>query len=82
MGPIGADETAIDVTDLKCTAGDVVCFDINPFYAKGHGRVVPLNSSQFEHKGAPRSKKRGAFELSKRPVAFFDKNDAGQSSIA
>ena len=39
LGPIGADETAIDVTDLKCTAGDVVCFDINPFTPRGMARV-------------------------------------------
>lgn len=39
LGPVGADETAIDVTDLKCTAGDVVCFDINPLFAQGMARV-------------------------------------------
>lgn len=39
LGPIGADETAVDVTDLKCVAGDVVCFDINPLFAKGMTRV-------------------------------------------
>lgn len=39
LGGIGAEETAIDVTDLKCGAGDVVRFDINPLFAKGMQRV-------------------------------------------
>ena len=39
LGHIGATETAIDVTDLKCSAGDTVCFDIDPIYAKGFQKV-------------------------------------------
>lgn len=35
IGRIGAVETQIDVTDLKCSAGDLVYFDIDPLYAKG-----------------------------------------------
>lgn len=39
LGGIGMVETAMDVTDLKCAAGDVVVFDINPLYANGMERV-------------------------------------------
>ena len=35
IGRIGALETLIDVTDLKCSAGDRVYFDIDPMYARG-----------------------------------------------
>lgn len=35
IGRIGALETLLDVTDLKCTAGDLVHFDIDPMYARG-----------------------------------------------
>ena len=35
IGRIGAVETAIDVTDLKCSAGDVAVFHIDPLFAKG-----------------------------------------------
>lgn len=35
LGRIGALETLVDVTDLKCTTGDPVYFDIDPMYAKG-----------------------------------------------
>lgn len=35
IGRIGALETLIDVTDLKCSAGDKVYFDIDPMYARG-----------------------------------------------
>lgn len=39
LGGIGMTETAIDVTGLKCGAGDVVCFDIDPRFARGMQRV-------------------------------------------
>ncbi len=39
LGGVGASETAIDVTDLKCTAGDVVTFDVDPLFARGMKRV-------------------------------------------
>ena len=39
LGAIGAEETALDVTDFKCTAGDVVTFDVNPLFAKGMRRI-------------------------------------------
>ena len=39
LGGIGPSETAIDVSDLKCTAGDVVSFDIDPTCARGMERV-------------------------------------------
>lgn len=35
IGRIGALETLVDVTDLKCAAGDRVSFDIDPVYARG-----------------------------------------------
>ena len=35
IGRIGATETVVNVTDLKCSAGDVATFDIDPLYAKG-----------------------------------------------
>ena len=35
IGPIGACETLLDVTNVKCTAGDLVRFDIDPMFAKG-----------------------------------------------
>lgn len=35
LGPIGARQTLVDITDLKCSAGDVAYFDIDPMYAKG-----------------------------------------------
>lgn len=38
IGGIGAIETIVDVTDLKCSAGDVAVFDIDPLYAKGFVR--------------------------------------------
>ena len=31
-------ETLVDVTDMKCSAGDTVLFDIDPLYAKGLAR--------------------------------------------
>ncbi|BDF73019.1 alanine racemase [Oscillospiraceae bacterium] len=38
IGRIGAIETIVDVTDMKCSAGDPVYFDIDPLYAKGMAR--------------------------------------------
>ena len=38
LGGIGAVETLLDITDLKCSAGDTVQFDIDPLYAKGMTR--------------------------------------------
>lgn len=35
IGRIGALETLVDVTDLKCVAGDKAYFDIDPMYARG-----------------------------------------------
>ena len=34
LGPIGAAETLIDVTELKCTAGDLAAFELDPLYAR------------------------------------------------
>ena len=39
MGRIGAIETLVDVTDLKCTAGDTAVFDLDPLYARGFVRA-------------------------------------------
>ena len=38
IGRIGAIETLLDVTDMKCSAGDLVHFDIDPMYARGFVR--------------------------------------------
>ena len=38
LGGIGAIETVVDVTDLKCAAGDKAVFDIDPLFAKGFVR--------------------------------------------
>lgn len=35
IGRIGAVETLVDVTDLKCAVGDLAYFDIDPMYARG-----------------------------------------------
>ncbi len=35
IGRVGGVETLLDVTNLKCAAGDLVYFDIDPLYAKG-----------------------------------------------
>jgi len=35
LGKVGAIETLLDVTDLKCTPGDIASFEIDPLYAKG-----------------------------------------------
>lgn len=39
LGRIGALETAVDVTDLKCAEGDVAMFQIDPIFARGMPRV-------------------------------------------
>lgn len=38
IGSIGAAETVLNVTDLKCSVGDLVSFDIDPLYAQGFRR--------------------------------------------
>lgn len=35
IGRIGAWETLVDVTDLKCSSGDKVHFDLDPMFARG-----------------------------------------------
>ncbi len=35
IGRVGASETVVNVTDLKCSAGDVACFDMDPIFARG-----------------------------------------------
>ena len=35
IGAIGATETILNVTDIKCSAGDLATFDLDPLYAKG-----------------------------------------------
>ena len=35
IGRIGATETVVKVTDLKCSAGDVASFEIDPMFARG-----------------------------------------------
>lgn len=35
IGQIGAEEVVINVTDLKCSAGDIATFPIDPMFAKG-----------------------------------------------
>lgn len=38
IGRIGALETLVDVTDLKCAAGEKAYFDLDPMYARGMAR--------------------------------------------
>ena len=38
LGTIGATETLIDITGIKCAEGDIATFDLNPLYAKGFKR--------------------------------------------
>ena len=38
VGPIGATETLLNVTNMKCSAGDLATFDIDPLFAKGFVR--------------------------------------------
>ena len=35
IGSIGATETILNVTDVKCSAGDTAVFDLDPLYARG-----------------------------------------------
>lgn len=35
LGPIGATETLLDVTRLRCSAGDLATFDLDPLFARG-----------------------------------------------
>ena len=35
LGGIAATETVLNVTNLKCSAGDLATFDIDPLFAKG-----------------------------------------------
>ena len=39
IGQIGAIETLVDVTNIKCAPGDVAVFQVDPLYAKGLKRV-------------------------------------------
>jgi len=38
IGPIGATETLLNVTNVKCSAGDLAVFDIDPIFARGFVR--------------------------------------------
>ncbi len=38
IGQIGAEEIVVNVTDLKCSAGDLATFPIDPMFAKGFVR--------------------------------------------
>ena len=38
LGPIGATETLLDVTGIKCSSGDLATFDIDPLFARGFTR--------------------------------------------
>ena len=35
LGKVGAFETLLDVTDVKCAAGDVATFELDPLFARG-----------------------------------------------
>lgn len=35
IGPVGATETLLNVTNVKCSAGDLAVFDIDPLFARG-----------------------------------------------
>ena len=35
IGRIGAMETVLDVTDVRCSAGDIAQFELDPLFAKG-----------------------------------------------
>ena len=39
IGQIGAIETLVDVTNIKCAPGDIAVFQVDPLYAKGLKRV-------------------------------------------
>ena len=38
IGPIGATETLLNVTNIKCSAGDLAVFDVDPMFARGFTR--------------------------------------------
>lgn len=38
IGQIGAEEIVVDVTDIKCSAGDAATFEIDPMFARGFCR--------------------------------------------
>lgn len=38
IGPVGATETLLNVTNVKCSAGDPAAFDIDPIFARGFTR--------------------------------------------
>ena len=38
IGHIGAMETVLDVTDVRCSAGDIAQFEVDPLFAKGLAR--------------------------------------------
>lgn len=38
IGCVGATETLVDITNIKCGVGDIAVFDIDPMYAKGFVR--------------------------------------------
>ena len=38
IGPIGATETLLNVTNVKCSAGDLATFDVDPIFARGFTR--------------------------------------------
>ncbi len=38
LGSIGATETLLNVTNVKCSAGDLAAFDIDPLFARGFTR--------------------------------------------
>ncbi len=35
LGQVGATETVVDITNLKCSAGDIASFEIDPMFARG-----------------------------------------------
>lgn len=38
IGPIGATETLLNVSNVKCSAGDLATFDVDPIFARGFVR--------------------------------------------
>ena len=38
IGPVGATETLLNVTNVKCSAGDLAVFDLDPMFARGFTR--------------------------------------------
>ena len=35
LGPVGASETILDVTNMKCAYGDLAVFEMDPLFARG-----------------------------------------------